>query len=111
MRGDTPQKYEYITVENITGQAHSFIYVKPWTQFFDLKGHNEIPLSAGENIIMRNIDLKCDIFFNVRTNEQNHLSHFVFENLTIETKNDTIDKSLVQEFSLKNVMVNNKLIE
>lgn len=111
MRGDTPQKYEYITVENVTGQAHSFIYVKPWTQFFDLKGHNEIPLSVGENITMRNIDLKCDIFFNVKTNEDNRLSHFVFENLTIETKNDTLDKSLIQDFSLKNVMVNNNLIE
>lgn len=44
MRPDTPQLYEYILVENIKGQAHSFIYVKPWTQFFDLKGRSEVPL-------------------------------------------------------------------
>jgi polygalacturonase len=35
MRPDTPQRYEYITVENIKGQAHSMIFVKPWRQFFD----------------------------------------------------------------------------
>lgn len=29
MRPDTPQKCEYITVENITGDVHSLIYIKP----------------------------------------------------------------------------------
>ncbi len=111
MRGDTPQKYEYITVENIKGQAHSFIYAKPWSQFFDLKGQKEIPVSSCENITLKNIELKCDIFFNVNTSEYDRLSHFHFENLNIEAKNDAVDKSLIKDFSLKNVRVNNKLID
>ncbi len=45
MRPDTPQMYEYVTVENVKGQAHSMIYAKPWTQFFDLKGRADVPLS------------------------------------------------------------------
>lgn len=111
MRGDTPQKYEFITVENIKGQAHSFIYVKPWTQFFDLKGREEMPLSVCENITLRNINLKCEIFFNVKTDEFSRLSNFLFENLVIETENDAINKDLIQEFTLKNVSVNGSLIE
>ena len=111
MRDDTPQKYEYITVENINGQAHSCIYVKPWSQFFDLKGHKEIPLSIGENITLRNIDLKCEIFFNVKTNEHNRLSKFLFENLTIEAENGDIDKNIIQDFSFINVIVNDSVIK
>ncbi len=111
MRDDTPQTYEYITVENITGQAHSCIYVKPWSQFFDLKGQTTIPISIGEHVTMRNIDLNCDIFFDVKTNENNRLSHFIFENLTIETKKAEVDKSLVQDFQLKNVIVNGVQVE
>ena len=31
MRPDTPQLYEYVTVEHITGQAHSLLFIRPWT--------------------------------------------------------------------------------
>ncbi|MDW7691946.1 glycosyl hydrolase family 28 protein [Flammeovirgaceae bacterium SG7u.111] len=111
MRDDTPQKYEYITVKNIKGQVHSCIYVKPWSQFFDLKGQTERPISTGEHVTMSNLDLKCDIFFDVKTNEFNQLSHFVFEDMVIETKNPEVDKSIIEDFTLKNVMVNNSLVQ
>lgn len=38
MRPDTPQNYEYITVEDVKGSAQNFLFVRPWTQFFDMKG-------------------------------------------------------------------------
>ena len=59
MRPDTPQNYEYILVENITGEVGNFIYVHPWTQFFDLKGREDIPKSYGSHILMRNCDVTC----------------------------------------------------
>lgn len=31
---DTPQHYDYITIENITGSIESFLNIKPWTQFW-----------------------------------------------------------------------------
>ena len=37
MRPDTPQHYEYISVEDINGKIDSFININPWTQFYDLK--------------------------------------------------------------------------
>ena len=111
MRPDTPQNYEYITVENITGYAYSLIYVKPWPQFFDLKGRKEVPLSYSDHITLRNIDLKCDVFYDMKVTEYDKLTNFTFENLKVEAKNDAIDKSIIKGLTLKNVVVNNKVIK
>ena len=111
MRPDTPQNYEYITVENIKGNAYSLIYVKPWTQFFDLKGRKEAPLSYCDNITLRNIDLKCDVFYDMKTTEYDKLTNFTFENLKVEAKNDAVDKSIIKGLKFKNVVVNNKVIK
>ncbi len=107
MRPDTPQNYEYISIEDITGRASNFIYVKPWTQFFDLKGREDIPVSYSSHVAMRNITLDCDNFFNVDDGgEQYKLSHFAFENLNITAKNGKLKKELVKDFTLRNVRVN-----
>lgn len=111
MRPDTPQKYEYITLDNIKGQAHSLIYIKPWTQFFDMKDRKDTPISYSENITLKNIDLKCDIFFDIAINQYVKLKEFHFENLNIETKKGDIDKSIVNGFTLKNVKVNHVMVK
>jgi hypothetical protein len=111
MRPDTPQLYEFISVENIKGQAKSMIYVKPWTQFFDLQGRKDAPVSYCDHINLKNIDLKCDIFFDVAISKQSVLSNFNFDNLNIETKDGKIDKSVVNGFSLKKVNINKALVE
>ena len=111
MRPDTPQKYEFITVENIKGQAYSMIYVKPWTQFYDLKGRKDTPLSYSENITLRNIQLECEIFFDVAITEHDRLSDFTFDNLKIVAKNGAYDKGVVKGFRFSKVRVNNKLIQ
>ena len=111
MRPDTPQKYEFITLENIKGQANSMIYIKPWRQFFDLKGKTEVPLSYSENITLKNIELKCDVFFDIAITEYDKLSNFTFENLKIEAKNSAINKELINGLKLSNVEVNNVIID
>jgi len=108
MRPDTPQNNEYITVENITGNVNSFLYIKPWTQFFDMKGQKEIPLSCSTHITMRNIQLDCNIFFDVKNSEQYKLSDFTFENLNVNAKNPDIRPNYINNFILKNVIVNGK---
>lgn len=109
MRPDTPQNYEYILVEDITGDASSFLYIKPWTQFFDLKGEKDIPLSYSSNVTMRNITLKCNVFFDVRQSDQYRLSNFTFENLDIQAdKNLELPTEFITGFNLKNVKVNGK---
>lgn len=106
MRPDTPQHYEYILVEDVTGSAKSFLYVKPWTQFFDLKGRKDMPMSYSNNVTMRNIDFTCDVFFNVSNSEQYRLKDFTFENLRIKAENGECDKSVVSNFQWINVKIN-----
>jgi len=106
MRPDTPQNYEYILVEDITGDADNFIYIRPWTQFFDLKDREDIPKSYSSNVTMRNINLECSTFFNVGESDHYELKDFTFENLTIKAKNGDYDKSLIENFTLRNVSVN-----
>ncbi len=109
MRPDTPQNYEYITVDNIKGDASSFLYIKPWTQFFDLKGQEEMPMSYSTNIKMSNIDIKCDNMFNVTESNQYILSNFTFENIKIEAKDKTeTPKNFIQNMKVKDVWVNGK---
>ena len=108
MRPDTPQNYEYITVEDITGSGlTNFIYIQPWTQFFDLKGETEIPMSYGSHITMRNINLECSNFFNVGPSEQYKLSDFTFENLDLRvTRNAEFHPEYVDGFKMNNIVIN-----
>jgi polygalacturonase len=118
MRPDTPQHYEYILVEDIEGHnIGNFLFIQPWTQFFDLKGEQPSGTSTAHNITMRNIKLDCNNFFNVGVAKENSpakgfsykLSDFRFENLDITAKNFLdIDTSIIENFKLKNVTVNNK---
>ncbi len=111
MRPDTPQLYEYILVENITGNATKFIDINPWTQFFDLKGQTEIPLSYSSNVTMRNIKFECEVLFDVKNSDQYELSDFTFENLDIKaTKRPDIHKNYIDNFTLKNVTINGKKV-
>lgn len=103
MRPDTPQKYEHILVEDIKGKAQYFIFVAPWTQFYDLKGREDIPVSYSNHITMRNIDMDCVSFFAVEKSDQYQLSDFCFENLTIRAKKGKIDQSIIHSLTVKNV--------
>lgn len=106
MRPDTPQLYEYITVENVTAKAANFITIKPWTQFFDLKGRTDIPKSRAEHITMRGCKCECNNYFNVSAQEdQYHLSDFTFEDLHITAKYDGFKEGTVENMSLSNVQV------
>lgn len=111
MRPDTPQKYEYLLVEDIKGNAGDFIYIAPWTQFYNLGDRKDMPVSYSNNITMRNIDLDCNTFFNVKKSDQYQLSDFCFENMTIRTKKDKLDKDIVRPFIINNVTINSKEIK
>lgn len=98
MRPDTPQRYEYILVEDIQGNARHFLYIAPWTQFYDLKGRKDIPISYSSHLTMRDIRMTCENFFAVRKSPQYELSDFRFENLDITAKNPTFDPTAVNGF-------------
>ncbi|MAO44430.1 MULTISPECIES: rhamnogalacturonidase [Leeuwenhoekiella] len=93
MRPDTPQHYEYITIEDIKGSVRSMILIKPWTQFFNLKGEKDMITSQANNITMRNIKLSCEMGFNIETSDQYELSNFSFENIKLKTSNAMLDNT------------------
>lgn len=106
MRPDTPQEYEYILVENVKGNIDSFLNVNPWTQFFDLKGRKDIPLSYAHDIKLLNCVCSCDKYFNVLPDDSQYkLSNFIFENIDIKAKDTSFNKNAIENISLINVNV------
>ena len=107
MRPDTPQHYEYISMDNIVGKITNFININPWTQFFDLKGREDIPLSVADHIQMKNCKVECETFFNVTPNdEQYRLSDFTFENLEIKAENGSFEHCCIENAKVENVKIN-----
>lgn len=88
LRPDTPQHYEYITIENMEGEIlGSFLNINPWTQFFDLKGRTDKPISKVEKVTIRDCKCTCDCFFNVHKSEKQYtMSAFNLKNLQIRAK-------------------------
>ena len=84
MRPDTPQHYEYITLENIEASVSSFININPWKQFYDLGTRRDIPKSYADHITVRDCTCRCRTYLDIENNaEQYELSDFVLKNLSI----------------------------
>ena len=106
MRPDTPQKYEYVMVDNVTGNAKTILLIKPWTQFFDLKGRTTIPLSYADNITLSNIKMSCNTYFNVvKANDQYLLTNFNFKNIDISTNINGYIDDVITNVNIDNVIV------
>jgi hypothetical protein len=105
MRPDTPQHYEYVTVENITGNCKSFLVVRPWTQFFKPEKRDDMPLSKCNNITIRNIKADCENFFDVGLSDKYQLSDFTFENIDVTDKQHAFDEKLIMNTKVKNVKI------
>ena len=69
MRPDTPQHYEYVTADNITGATGSFLVVRPWTQFFQPGNRDDMPLSQCNHITISHINMECRNFFSTGHSE------------------------------------------
>ena len=105
MRPDTPQHYEYVTVENVEGNCGSFLVVRPWTQFFKPEDRDDMPLSTCNNIVIRNINMDCKNFFDVGTSDKYQLRDFTFENCKVRDQKKAFDASLIENCVVKNLVV------
>ena len=106
MRPDTPQHYEYVTVENITGTTGSFLVVRPWTQFFKPEQRDDMPLSQCNNIVMRNIKMQCKNFFDVGTSDKYRLSGFTFQDIDVTDEKCAFSPAVIDNTVVKNVKIN-----
>ena len=110
MRPDTPQHYEYVTVENFTGNTGSFLVVRPWTQFFKPEKRDDMPKSKCNNLVMRNINMNCRNFFDVGPSDKYSLRDFTFENIDVKDQKNAFDKNLIEGTVVKNITINGEKI-
>jgi hypothetical protein len=79
MRPDTPQHYEYVLVENITGHCGRFLFIHPWTQFFKPGDRKDMPLSHCNNIEFRHIQVEAKTMWDVKTSDKYELRDFFLD--------------------------------
>ena len=79
MRADTPQHYEYVTVEDITGTCGSLLFIRPWSQFYQPKQRDDMPLSRCNDIQMRNVQVESRTRWNVRLSDKYVLEDFFID--------------------------------
>ena len=111
MRPDTPQHYEYVTVEELTGNCSSFLVVRPWTQFFKPEKRDDMPLSTCNNITIRNIKMDCKNFFDVGKSDKYRLKDFTFEDCDITDQKKAFDKTLIENCVVDGLKVNGEEIK
>jgi polygalacturonase len=105
MRPDTPQHYEYVRVEDMTGDCGSFLVVRPWTQFFKPGDRTDMPLSQCNNITIRNITMQTKNFFDVGTSDKYRLRDFTFENIDVDDERDAFNPALIENCTVRNVKI------
>lgn len=108
MRPDTPQQYEYVTVEGITGKTKSFLFIRPWSQFYNPQKRDDMPESFCRHITIRNINMDCENFFDVRTSDKYDLCDFNFENIKVTDKKNAFDTQIIDNTKTKNIVINGK---
>ncbi len=112
MRPDTPQHYEFVSVQNITGRTRSFIVVRPWTQFFKPGDRDDMPLSTCNDIRVDGIRMDCDNFFDVGLSDKYQLRDFSFSDIDVTNKQGSFDPTVITGAKVTDVKVNgNKLQE
>ena len=111
MRPDTPQHYEYVTIENVVGNCGSFLVIRPWTQFFKPEKRDDMPKSLCNNIVMKNIKIDCRNFFDVGASDKYDFRDFTFENILVNDKKNAFNKDLIPNTVVKNVKINNVVVK
>ncbi len=108
MRPDTPQQYEYVTVDGVEGKTKSFLYIRPWSQFYNPQKRDDMPESFCRHITIKNISMDCVNFFDVSTSSKYDLCDFSFENIKVSDQKNAFDAHLIDNTKIKNVVINNK---
>ena len=105
MRPDTPQHYEQLRVERITGSCGSFLFIRPWTQFFQAEERKDMPLSQCNDITIKDIQMRCRRFLDIGTSEKYRLHHFTFEDIDVEDEHGTFQPEAIEGVEARRVNV------
>ena len=106
MRPDTPQKYEYVLAENITGDVKNGIRADRWMQFYDLKPRDNMPRTVVSHITVRNVNvIASNRFYYLEKSDKYDLEDFTFENIKAQNPKGEFDTSFVKGCVVKNVSI------
>jgi polygalacturonase len=110
LRPDTPQCYENIHFRNITLDCDNgtVLTVKPWTQYFDLKGQ-PAPRSIVRNITLSNFKGRFGALGDIKGNpSQTEISDITLKDFDVHLAKPDLKVGEVKNLTLENVMVNGK---
>ena len=108
LRPDTPQLYENLLFEDIkVMDAQAVFDVKPWTQFFDLRGH-EPPQSIVRNVVVRNLQGSVRSLGELRGNKGDLIQNVSLENISLTADKATLTTDVADEVHCQDVEVNGK---
>lgn len=110
LRPDTPQFYENIHYRDITleNAGGSLIEVRPWRQFFDLKGQPP-PKSTVRNVTLTNVKGTYGALGEIQGNpNQTEIDGITLKNIDVQVKNEELKAVDVKNLKIENVKVNGK---
>ena len=105
MRPDTPQHYEQIRVERITGSCGSFLFIRPWTQFYQPSERKDMPLSECNDITIKDISMRCRRFLDIGASDKYRLHRFTFENIDVEEERGEFKPEAIEDVKANRVNV------
>ncbi len=93
-------------MEDVTGRAGSFLNVYRWTQFYDLKGREDTPLTYIDGITMSRCKAECMRFIDAEPDpERVALSNIALKELDIKVKDCDSVRLTLPGISAENVDV------
>jgi alpha-L-rhamnosidase len=111
LRPDTPQLYEHFVFENITANnAQAIFDVKPWTQFFDLGGHDP-PKSVVRDVVVRNLTGTVRSLGELRGNDGDSITNVLLEDIDLEADRAELRVGEVEGLVFRNALVNGDPLE
>ncbi len=111
MRPDTPQHYEQVTVENVSGYCGSFLVVRPWTQFYKREERDDMPLSQCNDIVIKGAKVECKNFFDVGASDKYALRNFYFSDCDITDEKQAFNPTIIEGCHANGLVINGQAIK
>ncbi len=70
--------------------------IRSWTQFFNPEDRANMPLSQGNNIVIKNINMETNNFFDVKLSDKYKLIDFSFEHIKVKDDKKLFDPYLIE---------------
>jgi polygalacturonase len=108
LRPDTPQLYENFLFESLRlDRAQALLDVKPWTQFFDLAGHDPPP-STVRHIVIRKVTGSVQSLGELRGKPNDTIEDVVLDEVRLRADRARLRTDAASAITLKDVEVNGR---